>query len=118
MKRFSIVKKTVQDVPARKTRLDPEGELHCDSRGNIQNFVTPGNSPTRAPVISSTPLTAASVPVSKASLPLLEVLALFGSARLPPHPPYSPARQLGLSRPRPALLSPRSVRVSVISPRS
>ena len=107
------------EVPAKKTRLAPPGILNSDSRGNIENFITPANSPTRAPVISSTPLAGASVPVSSASLPLRGASALPGSARLPPHPPYSPARQIGLSRPRPdALLPPRSsVRVSVISPR-
>ena len=36
MKRFSIVKKTVQEVPARKTRLDPEGELHIIIIGSVQ----------------------------------------------------------------------------------
>ena len=119
MKRFSIVKKkTVQEVPAKKTRLAPPGKLDSESRGNIENFVTPANSPIRAPVISSTPLAEASVPVSSASLPVLGVPAPSGSARLPPYPPYSPARQFGLSRPRPALLPPRSSqRVSVISPR-
>ena len=118
MKRPKLVKtEIVQEVPAEVTRLALPGDLNSDNRVTGQHFVTPANSPIRTSVISSTPVSAASVPALNAGLPLLGVSALPGSVRLPPHPPYSPARELGLPRLRPAVLPPRSVRVSVISPR-
>ena len=115
---------TVQNQPVvqkvqsvKKRRLATTRGLNSSGRGAAQYSVTPNNTPSRISVIHSTPITTQSIPAFIPTFPLQGISSIPGPVRLPPHPPFSPAGQLGRPVTGPAVLPPRSsTRVSLISP--